>query len=846
VSDPASRRRDHGIKAALWVGLCLLSALLLLDLPGLPLEDLKVGEVSPLDLRAPTAFEFEDGLTTDARRDQAAEAEPPVYAFDPEVAEEISRRLGGAFGSARSQYGAALMQARSRGRREVSAGVLESVSSEFLASTGLELSPEAMDALAAGGFAEDVEDAAVRLLKPVMKHYIIADRALLPPVLRPISVVQFGGDNHQEVRLESYEHIWTLERARQQIRDDSDELAALAEGDKWIRVGAAVARAAVRLNFSNDLNLTSFRRQEARRQVSPAVQSVDRGTSLVREGDVITAQQGRMLNALRHIQQDQDRSSVFGGLFLLCLLFFGALGRFAGSFVSKFAGQNRDLAALAGLMVLTLGLARFTVEASAGVTTKGTLNLAPELVWYLVPVGGVALLVRILMNSETALIFSVAAGTLCGVLMDQQALYAAYFVLSSVTAAGAIGMDRDRKALLRAGVVTGVVNASFVLLVGLAQTQLLDDSGAAVAMARPFWSALFALASGLLSAFLVLALLPLFELAGFVTDLQLMELANLNHPLMRNLLLRAPGSYHHSVMVGSLSEAAAEAIGCNALLARVASYFHDIGKAVTPQYFVENYRGAGNAHHRLTPQQSARIIMDHVRNGGAIAKRYKLPAPIVDNIYMHHGNGLLYYFYRKAQEADPEVSDADFRYPGPRPNTREAGIIHLADKVEAACRSVREPTPERIAAMIQKILNSTLADGQLEECPLTLKDLYIIAGVFQESILAIHHQRIEYPDTQDISRAPVPVKVATSPAPAAQPSAADQLAATTEKGEGEEAPSRERVITLDLPPREGEDLRRAALAASQSQAGPVDYESVDQLPVSLVPRGGKNRGQGGK
>jgi putative nucleotidyltransferase with HDIG domain len=824
--------------------LCLLSALLLLDLPGLPLEDLRVGEVAPLDLRAPTAFEFEDGLTTDARRDQAAEGEPPVYAFDPLVAAEISRRLRGAFEDARSQYGAALMKARSRGLREVDEGVLDTVSGEFLSSTGFELSPEAMDALATVGFAKDVEDTAVRLLKPVMKHYIIADRALLPPVLRPIAVVQFGGDNQQEVRLETYEHIWTLERARQQIRDDSDELAALAEEDKLIRVGAAVARSAVRLNFSNDLNLTSFRRQEARRQVSPAIQSVDRGTSLVRGGDVITAQQGRMLNALRHIQQDQDRSSVFGGLFLLCMLFFGALGRFASTFVSKFSGQNRDLAALAGLMVLTLGLARFTVEVSAGVTSRGNLNLAPELVWYLVPVGGVALRVRMLMNSETALVFSVAAGTLCGVLMDQQALYAAYFVLSSVTAAGAIGMDRDRKALLRAGVLTGVVNAIFVLLVGLAQTQLLDDSGAAIALARPFWSALFALASGFLSAFLVLALLPLFELAGFVTNLQLMELANLNHPLMRNLLLRAPGSYHHSVMVGSLSEAAAEAIGCNALLARVASYFHDIGKAVTPQYFVENYRGAGNPHDRLNPQQSARIIIDHVRNGGAIAKRYNLPAPIVDNIYMHHGTGLLYYFYRKAQETDPDVSEADFRYPGPRPNTREAGIIHLADKVEAACRSVREPTPDRIAAMIQKILNSTLADGQLEECPLTLKDLYTIAGVFQESILAIHHQRIEYPDTQDLSRAPVPV--VTGPAPAAHPPAAAQVPVAASQEAGEENSGRERVITLDLPPREGEEIRRAAIAASASQAGPVDYESVDQLPGSLGPRGNKNRGQGGK
>jgi hypothetical protein len=216
---------------------------------------------------------------------------------------------------------------------------------------------------------------------------------------------------------------------------------------------------------------------------------------------------------------------------------------------------------------------------------------------------------------------------------------------------------------------------------------------------------------------------------------------------------------------------------------------------------------------------------------------------------MHHGTGLLYYFYRTAQESDPEVNEADFRYPGPRPNTREAGIIHLADKVEAACRSVREPTPERIAAMIQKILNSTLADGQLEECPLTLKDLYTIAGVFQESILAIHHQRIEYPDTQDLSRAPEPVPVVvTGPAPAARPPAAAQVPAPAPAAleAGEESKGRERVITLDLPPREGEEIRRAAIADSQAQAEPVDYESADQLPGSLVSRGNKNRGQGGQ
>jgi putative nucleotidyltransferase with HDIG domain len=252
---------------------------------------------------------------------------------------------------------------------------------------------------------------------------------------------------------------------------------------------------------------------------------------------------------------------------------------------------------------------------------------------------------------------------------------------------------------------------------------------------------------------LTLGLVPLMELFGFLTDYKLSELANLNHPLLRRLMLQAPGTYHHSVIVGSLSEAACESIGANALLARVACYFHDIGKGVKPQYFVENQRDGQNRHDRLSPEQSAQVIINHVREGGVLARQHKLPQPIYDNIFMHHGSGLIPYFHNRAKEQSQgqPVDEALFRYPGPKPNTREAGIIMLADKVEAACRTIKEPSEERMRAMIQTIINSVMADGQLEECPLTVRELYQVANAFVAVLLGIYHHRIEYPATRAIS-----------------------------------------------------------------------------------------------
>ena len=251
-------------------------------------------------------------------------------------------------------------------------------------------------------------------------------------------------------------------------------------------------------------------------------------------------------------------------------------------------------------------------------------------------------------------------------------------------------------------------------------------------------------------------IIPLVEMAfGFSTDIKLLELANLDQPLLRELMVQAPGTYHHSVIVSNMAEASAEAIKANPLLAKVASYYHDIGKMKKPHYFIENQAGKENKHDKLAPSMSGLIITSHVKDGVELAKEHKLNKEIIDIIEQHQGTKLISYFYQKAKDQAAakgnkamQVKEEDFRYPGPKPQTKEAGLVMLADMVEAATRSLPDHSPARIQGTVQRIINNVFADGQLDECDLTLKDLHEIAKSFNMTLSGIFHERVEYPDSK--------------------------------------------------------------------------------------------------
>jgi hypothetical protein len=342
-----------------------------------------------------------------------------------------------------------------------------------------------------------------------------------------------------------------------------------------------------------------------------------------------------------------------------------------------------------------------------------------------------------------ALIFAILSSLLLGVLFGNSLFISLYALAGSLTAAHWVRHCKERSTLFRAGFRLSLVNALMVFGFLLVAGRPLD--------VQFLFKLAFALAGGLVCAVIVNGTIPLVEsLFKYTTDIKLLELANMNTPVLRELMIQAPGTYHHSVIVGNLVEAAAEAISANPLLARVAAYYHDIGKIRKPLYFVENLGNQENRHDKLAPSMSALILMSHVKDGVEVARDNRLGAALVEIIRQHHGTALIKFFYDRAKsKEDPgvqQVDERDYRYPGPKPQTREAALIMLADAVEAASRTLTEPTPARIQGMVQKIINNIFIDGQLDECELTLKDLHNIAKSFNRILAGIFHHRIDYPE----------------------------------------------------------------------------------------------------
>lgn len=743
LAAPASRR----LFALLM--LSLGTALLVVDYVRVPTRDFQVGEVADRDVRATTSFKYVDWSSTLEQQRRAEAAVPPVYDFDVTLAARLQGRVQSAFEQARRRHSELSLGARARGQAELSEEERSSLARDFLRDLELPLGADDLERVLARGFDPRIEALAVEYLGLAHQRYIIADRALLPPDGRSLTVVRILPGSRDEVMVEDLSSIRTPEETRQALHLAALERTAGAGPEaEQARAALGIARAAVRPNFSYNQLMTEERRRQARDAQGVQEVFVQQGKSLVREGDVLNETQVAMLRALQATRAGPGLLGVGLALVALCALVYGGLYVYGATQVERFSTKVRDLEAMALVAILVLLLCRGLVEVAPGLAGAMGPGMEPSSLWYMAPVAGGAMLIRVLVNSETALLFAIGVAVAAGTMMDQQVLMALYFLLSSLVGASAAVQSNERLGILRSGLLTGLVNAGAALLINLVQVHLGHAASAVPAASQPLWDVAFAFLGGLLAGGMVLVLVPVFELWGFLTDYKLIELANLNHPLLRQLMMRAPGTYHHSVIMGTLCEQAATAIGANSLMVRVACYFHDVGKAMQPQFFIENQAGGPNPHDRLRPLHSARAILSHVVDGQAVARQYKLPGPVVDGIAMHHGTGLIQYFYVKAvQAAAPGevVDERDYRYPGPIPDTREAGIMLLADRCEAACRTLKEPTAANIRALVQRLVNDAVTDGQLENCPLTVQELYRIVDSFTSTLLGIYHHRVEYP-----------------------------------------------------------------------------------------------------
>ncbi|MFA5039343.1 MAG: HDIG domain-containing metalloprotein [Candidatus Omnitrophota bacterium] len=360
---------------------------------------------------------------------------------------------------------------------------------------------------------------------------------------------------------------------------------------------------------------------------------------------------------------------------------------------------------------------------------------------YFIPVAAIVMLVGLLYRDlELSLIFALTLSFFVGMLFGGDLYLSGVLILGGVMGALYVWQARRRSRIIAAGFFVGLIQSVAVLTffqhISLRSIPILKFCTA------PFLN-------GIISSFLVAGLLPVFEyLFRVVTNISLLELADFNHPLLKRLVFEAPGTYHHSLMVGNLAEIGAEAVGANALLARVGAYYHDIGKLEKPEYFSENQDKCSSKHDQLNASMSKLVIMEHVKAGVELARKNRLNNAIVEFIRQHHGTSLVFYFYRKAVEAGKDEEGLDeevYRYPGPKPQTKEAAIVLLADSAEAACRALEEPTAERISDMVHRVINNKFIDGQLDACDLTLRDLEKIATIFIHILGAFYHSRIDYP-----------------------------------------------------------------------------------------------------
>ncbi|HOJ42802.1 MAG TPA: HDIG domain-containing protein, partial [Syntrophorhabdaceae bacterium] len=431
--------------------------------------------------------------------------------------------------------------------------------------------------------------------------------------------------------------------------------------------------------------------------------TVKKGEVVVREGEKVTKDQLTILNVLKERESKEPlRFKYILFLFLLIFLITFLIYEFSSKNIKKFRLSEIDIIFCSSISLFIIILMKVMSLVIENISGLNDLNLM-----YLVPVFTLGIVLRVALFSEAAIIFSLLTAIYAGIMLDMSMAIFMYIFIGNILASYFSERCENRNIIIRAGIFTSFIVGFLVVIFHIITGDPLTNLPSKIA---------FILINGIASSFIALGILPVIEhIFDYTTDIKLLELANLDNPLLEDMMIKAPGTYHHSIIVGNLSKAAAEAIGAHPLLARVAAYYHDIGKLKMPHYFIENRKGFDDAHKDLTPSMSSLIILSHVKEGIELAEKHKLGKKIKDIIREHHGTSLVSYFYNRAKECeDPElfvIDEKDFRYSGPKPQTKEAGIVMLADVVEASSRILNEPTPKRIEKHIQDIIEKVFLDG---------------------------------------------------------------------------------------------------------------------------------------
>ncbi len=703
------------------------------------IPDYKAGEVATDEVRALQDATYEDKAATAEERNMARDRTPVVYDFDGALVGRIERDFRQAFSTARNILAERKVPASGPLDPAESSAIL----AEMEASLGRALPPDILPLLLRQRFSVSLEGRISRILDGALREYIVDDQAW-PQFLRDQRkgiVVRDNTTFAERLLTETYMGR-NRTAAREYVRQFHLEFPDLPSRDQAALFGFLDSLLVADL-FYNQAE-SDKRRETAGSSVTPLEIDIKQGKTIVRKGEVVTPTMVVQLDALRGQLKPKSILAQFFGFCLFIATFIFGLWRYFVYYQTKHRKIRHQTILILLVLVAQFVVVRLLTELVEFIGERMPADAfrGPFQLYYMIPFAFGAILITLLVDVNLAIITSMLLATLMGLFYGDSYI-AAYALVGSLAGAYSVRHYKDRAAIMKAGLTIGIVNMAGILAIDFLRQVPLTIPSLFLRLGLGFTGGAFA--SSIASM-----LLPTLEsLFKITTDIRLLELSNLNTPILRRLAVEAPGTYHHSLMVGTLGEAAAEAIGANSLLVRVAAYYHDLGKMLKPEYFVENQVFGMNKHEALSPNMSCLIIASHVKDGIEMAKEMGLTQDIRDMIPQHHGTRIMTYFYRKALDSingkNQEIDEVDYRYPGPKPQTKEAAILMMADCIEAASRTLNDPSPAQIQGMIDRLVDSILADNQFDECDLTLREIGLVKDSFFKIITGLYHRRLDYP-----------------------------------------------------------------------------------------------------
>ena len=742
--------RNNLICWAILVGITIIFCIILY--PGLVVTNRSygLGDVADRDIKAPRDFFVEDVDATATKRQQAAEEVLTVYDYDSMLSTRLFLRVRRAFADLR-----AVIESERQSRKDKKRAADSNSNGDEAASVhdriwemkkyfedqiDIKVSNGAYEILEKENFSKEIANIIIVILEKILNNGTVANKEIL---LREEGrgIIFKNVETKTEKIVYNLKRFYGLDQAKTMVRIVSDPF--LKEIDYSLRnLIVDFSQLLIQPNITINRSETEQRRKNAAAGVKPILYKVKAGEMLLREGERVTNAQLIKLKALQDlVAHKQIMASSIGAAMLIIFLLTTIYLLSSNNNGQISHSHNKNVLFVASVLVTFFIIAKISGILSETLIQHTIFKISVSSVFFAIPLSAGTMTVCIFMGMNVAFAFTVVIATCIALIFQNRFEFFIYFLISGLMAGYWVQNCRERKVFIKAGVKLGLLNILLASAINVYTMNFFDF--------KLLWDWIFAFSGGIGAGIVTAGIVPLIEITfGYTTDISLLELANLDKPILRRLMLEAPGTYHHSVLVGTLVEAAASEIGANPLLAKVCGYYHDIGKIKKPLYFVENQVNGKNIHDKLAPSMSSLILTAHIKTGVEIAKENRLGRTIIDTIIQHHGTSLITYFYEKAKQIRGEgsVDISDFRYPGPIPQTREAGLVMLADVVEAASRTLENPTPSRIQGLVQELINKIFSDGQLDNCELTLKDLHKIAKSFNKILNGIHHHRIEYPE----------------------------------------------------------------------------------------------------